>query len=147
MRLSVCLGCGAIFLFEKIDKVVGVFISCFQGDFVNFFLGGEQQVFCGFHPFFIEIFERRQAEGRGKFVADPVFAHMAEPLQITESYAACQVVVYVMSELPKIGSACRILPFQMEGVYEKFCQNGGYETGIPQFVFQGRAGAAGKKLF
>lgn len=42
MRLSVYLGCGAVLLFEQVDKVVGVFEACFQSDLMHLFLGGEQ---------------------------------------------------------------------------------------------------------
>lgn len=147
MRLSVCLGCGTVFLFKKVDKVVGVFVARLQSDFVYLFLGGEQQVFCGFHPFFIEVFERRQAESGGKFVADPVFAHMTALLQIVEPDVACQMIVYIMPELSQIGSAGLLFAFQMKRTDKEICQNGGYQIGIPQFIFRCGAGAAGEKLF
>ena len=51
MRLSVCLGCGAVFPFKEIDKVVGIFEARFQGDFMYFHSGGKKQIFCGFHSF------------------------------------------------------------------------------------------------
>ena len=44
MRLSVCLGCGAVFPFKEIDKVVGIFEARFQGDFMYFHSGGKKQV-------------------------------------------------------------------------------------------------------
>ncbi len=53
MRLSVCLGCGAVFLFKQVNKVVRVFAADIQCDFMNLFFCGEKQVFSGFHPFFI----------------------------------------------------------------------------------------------
>lgn len=82
MRLSVCLGCGAVFPFKEIDKVVGIFEARFQRDFMYFHSGGKKQIFCGFHSFFILILEGREAEGCGKLVADPVFAHVAALFQV-----------------------------------------------------------------
>lgn len=96
MRFSVCLGCGAVFLFKKIDKVVGVFKAHLQSDFMHLFSGGEQQIFCGLHPFFVEVFKRRQTEGGGKLAADPVFAHVEAPLQIHEPDRACQMIVNIV---------------------------------------------------
>ena len=43
MRLSVCLGCGAVFPFKEIDKVVGIFEARFQGDFMYFHSGGKDR--------------------------------------------------------------------------------------------------------
>lgn len=135
MRLSVCLRGSAIFFFKEMDKVVGVFIADFQGDLVDLFLGGEQQGFCGLHPFFVEVFQGRQAEGSGKFVTDPVFIPMASPFQITELDMGCQVIVDIMLQLRQIGGAEAVLLFRRDRIYEKLRQNSGDMARVPQLIF------------
>lgn len=120
MRLSVCLRCGTVFRFKLIDEVIGVFVARFQSNFMNFFPGGEQQIFCGFHPFFVEVFKRRQSENGRKLAADTVFAHMTALLQIVQSDMACQMIVHIMLELSQVGSACPVLVFQMEHMNKEF---------------------------
>lgn len=135
MRLSVCLRGSAIFFFKEMDKVVGVFIADFQGDLVDLFLSGEQQGFCGLHPFFIEVFQGRQAEGSGKLVTDPVFIPMAPLFQITELDMGCQVIVDIMFELRQIGGAGLLQLFCGQRMHEKLRQNSGDVFRVPQLIF------------
>lgn len=70
---------------------------------------------------------------------------MAALLQIAEPDRGRQMVVYIMPELFQVGCAgCGCL-FGRQGVYEKFRQDSGDVTRVPQFIFQCAVGAAGKK--
>ncbi len=93
MRLFVCQRCGAVFLLKKIDKVIRVFISYCQCNFMNFLICGKEQTDSSFQPLFIKIFEGRRTKGFGKFVADTVFAHVIALLQIIETKGFRKAVV------------------------------------------------------
>lgn len=150
MRLSVRLWCGAVFFLEKMNEMVRVFKACLQRDLMNLFVSGEKQVFRGLHPLFVHVFDGRQPESGGKLMADPVFAHMTVPLQILKFQGPVQMIVHIVFQLPQIGGVFFLSVFRgrrIEGFGKKLCQDGGYQTGIPQFVWQGRAGFTGKKLF
>ena len=84
MRLSVCLGCCAVFLLKKTDKMVCVFIAHGQGDFMYFLVGGNQQSGGGFHPLSVKVFKRRRAKSGGEFMADSIFAHMIVVRQVIQ---------------------------------------------------------------
>lgn len=105
MRLFVCMGCRAVFLFKQVDKVVCIFVSYHKGDLMNLFICGNEQIDGGFQPFFIEIFKGRHTKERGKLMADSVFAHMISPLYVIKSERFCKAVVQKMFQFMEVGCA------------------------------------------
>lgn len=137
MRLSVCLGCCAVFLFKEMNEVVRILKACRQRDFVNLLLCGEKEILRGLEPLFVHISDRRQTENVGKFMADAEFAHMTVLFQILQLKGAVQMVIHIMFQLPQIGGVF-FLPFFGEGQSDcpckKFGHNGSQKSGVPQLV-------------
>lgn len=111
MRLFVCVGCGTIFLFKKIDKVVRIFIANGQGNLVNLLVRGKQQVDSGLQPSVVEIFKRRYAKDGGKFMTDPVFAHMVTLFQVIEPERFHKVIIQMMFQFIEIGRTFDFITF------------------------------------
>lgn len=73
-RLSEVFGGEAHIFFEKINKVVYIFITNPAAYFMDRQICGKQHFLCFSQPFICQVSERRKTVSVGKFPAEPVFA-------------------------------------------------------------------------
>lgn len=103
MRLSVCLGCCAVFFFKEIDEMIGVLIADGQRNLMDFIVGGKKEVCRGLQPFLIQVFYRWDAESGGKTAADIIFAHMIPRFQIIKPQRFYVKVIQIVLKFQQIG--------------------------------------------